>query len=57
VTVWLAVLAAVAHVVLLFSFVPDDGFFSLEGGVIVAMPATLFFWMLATAVALLRVRR
>jgi hypothetical protein len=53
-TAWLAVLAAVAHVVILFSFVPDDGFFSLEGGVIVAIPATLFFWMLATAVALWR---
>jgi hypothetical protein len=53
---WTAVLAAIcagAHVVLLASFLVDEGFFSLEGQVITAIPATLFFWVLATGVALL----
>src|SRR3954447_21751035 len=53
---WTAVLAgigAVAHVVLLASFVVDNGFFSLEGQVITVIPATLFVWVLGTGVAML----
>lgn len=54
---WTAVLAAVAaaaHDLLLLSFVVPDGFFSLQGQVISAIPATLFIWLLGTSVALLR---
>src|SRR4051794_40386039 len=53
---WTAVLAgigAVAHVVLLASFLVGDGFFSLEGQVITVIPATLFVWVLGTGVAML----
>ena len=52
-TAWFAIVGAVAHVVLLASFLITDGFFSLEGGVIVAIPGTLFFWYLATGVAMI----
>src|SRR4051812_11922766 len=48
---WTAVLAFVAadaHVVLLASFVVTNGFFSLQGQVISAIPATLFLWILGT---------
>ena len=54
---WTAALAAVgaaAHLLLLLSFVVGSGFFSLEGDVIAVIPATLFFWVLGTGVALLR---
>jgi hypothetical protein len=54
---WSAAMAgagAVAHVVIAASFLFRTGFFSLEGGVIVAVPATLFAWILLTSVALLR---
>jgi hypothetical protein len=57
---WTAVLAgiaAVAHVALLASFVVSDGFFSLEGQVITAIPATLFAWILGTSIAMLRAER
>jgi hypothetical protein len=40
-------------VVLLASFLVGDGFFSLQGQVISAIPATLFVWILGTAVAML----
>jgi len=53
-TAWIAVVAAVAHLVLLASLVIPSGFFSLEGGVIIAIPATLFAWILATSIVLLR---
>jgi len=53
-TAWLAVLGALAHVALLASFVVADGFFSLEGGVILAVPATLFAWIVGTGIAMLR---
>jgi hypothetical protein len=53
-TAVLAAIAAVAHLVLLASFVVTDGFFSLQGQVITAIPATLFIWILGTSVALLR---
>ena len=42
-----------AHVALLASFVVSEGFFSLEGQVITAIPATLFIWIIGTGVALL----
>src|SRR3954447_11270620 len=57
---WTAVLAAIAacaHVVLLASFLVSDGFFSLQGQVITAIPATLFAWVLGTGIAMLRERR
>lgn len=53
-TAVIAVVAALAHVVLLASLVITSGFFSLEGGVIIAIPATLFAWIIATSVVLLR---
>jgi hypothetical protein len=34
-----------------------SGFFSLEGGVIIAIPATLFAWITGTSIALLRAGR
>jgi hypothetical protein len=52
VTAWLALVGAVAHVAIVCSFVTRSGFFSLEGGVIVAIPLTLFLWLLATATTL-----
>ena len=51
---WLAVVAAVTHVVLLASFVVTDGFFSLEGQVITVIPGTLFVWIAATSGWMLR---
>ena len=53
-TVPIAWVAAVAHLVIAGTFFADSGFFSLEGGVIVAIPATMFLWLLATGVALVR---
>lgn len=50
----LAIIAAVAHLLLLFTFLPRSGFFSLEGQVITAIPATLFLWIAVTSVAMLR---
>jgi hypothetical protein len=54
---WTAVLAAIsagAHDLLLLSFIVSHGFFSLQGQVISAIPATLFIWILGTSIALLR---
>jgi hypothetical protein len=53
-TAWLATLAALAHLVLLASLVIRSGFFSLAGGVTIAIPGTLFAWILATSIVLLR---
>lgn len=53
-TALLAAVAAVAHLLLLASFVVETGFFSLEGQVITAIPATLFVWIIATSTVLLR---
>lgn len=53
-TAHLAVLGAVAHVVLLGSFLVSSGFFSLEGEVIMAIPATLFAWIFGTGLVLFR---
>jgi hypothetical protein len=55
-TGWLAAVGAVAHLVVVASFMKSSGFFSLEGEVIVAIPATLFGWILAAGFVLLRVR-
>jgi len=56
-TAWLGVLGAVAHVLLFASFVVSEGFFSLEGEVILAIPATLFAWIIGTGIAMLRAER
>lgn len=50
----LAVTAAIAHVLLLMSFIVSEGFFSLEGQVITVIPGLLFVWIFTTAVAMLR---
>jgi hypothetical protein len=52
-TAGLAALAAAAHVLLLASFLITSGFFSLEGQVITAIPATLFVWIIGTSIAML----
>ena len=52
-TAWLGVIGALAHVALLASFVVSEGFFSLEGQVITAIPATLFMWIIGTGIAML----
>jgi hypothetical protein len=56
-TASLAALAAATHVLLLASFLVADGFFSLEGQVITAIPTTLFLWILGTGIAMLRAGR
>ena len=56
-TALLALVGAAAHVVLLASFVVTDGFFSLEGQVITAIPATLFIWIIGTGIAMLATDR
>jgi hypothetical protein len=53
-TAWVAVVAALAHLALLASLVITSGFFSLEGGVIIAIPATLFAWITAASIVMLR---
>ena len=53
----MAAAGAVAHVVIAASLLFRTGFFSLEGAVIVAIPATLFAWLLLASIGLLRVAR
>jgi hypothetical protein len=53
-TAWVASVAALAHLVLLSSLVIRTGFFSLQGGVTIAIPATLFAWILGMSIVLLR---
>jgi hypothetical protein len=53
-TAWVAIVAALAHIVLLASLVIPSGFFSLEGGVIIAIPAVLFAWIIGMSIVLLR---
>jgi hypothetical protein len=53
-TAWVAVAAALANLVLLASLVIRSGFFSLEGGVTIAIPAILFAWITGTSIVLLR---
>ena len=52
-TAWLGLVGALAHVALLASFVVSEGFFSLEGQVITALPGTLFIWIIGTSIAML----
>lgn len=52
-TALLAGVAALAHIVLLASLVISSGFFSLEGGVTIAIPGTLFAWIVGTSLALM----
>jgi hypothetical protein len=56
-TAWLALVGAAAHVVLLASLVVTEGFFSLEGQVITAIPATLFAWIIGAGVAMVAADR
>lgn len=56
-TAVLAVLAALAHVVLFASLLIGSGFFSLEGGVTIAIPATLFAWIFVTSIAMIAAAR
>lgn len=53
-TGWLAWIAVDAHLLIAASFMSHGSFLSLEGTVIVAVPATFFAWILATSVALWR---
>ena len=53
-TAALAALGAAAHILLLASFFVSDGFLSLEGQIVTVGPATLFFWVLGTAIAIRR---
>ncbi|HKC28977.1 MAG TPA: hypothetical protein VKB75_13275 [Jatrophihabitans sp.] len=50
----LAAVTAVAHVVLLLSFIAGSGFFSLEGAVITVIPALLWAWILITGISMIR---
>lgn len=52
-TASVAAVAALAHLTLLASFVIESGFFSLEGGVTIAIPATLFAWIAGTSAAMM----
>jgi hypothetical protein len=53
-TAWFAIIAAIAHVALLGTFLSSSGFFSLEGQVITVIPGTLFVWIAYTGVTMLR---
>jgi hypothetical protein len=53
-TAHLASVTAAAHLLLLLSFVVENGFFSLEGTVISVIPAPLWAWFLVTGFAMLR---
>ncbi|HEY5052766.1 MAG TPA: hypothetical protein VII45_05090 [Solirubrobacterales bacterium] len=57
---WTALVAAVAapaHLVLIASLLVRSGFFSLEGGVTTAIPATLFAWIFGVSVAMITAER
>jgi hypothetical protein len=56
-TAWVAVVAALAHLVLLASLLITSGFFSPHGGVTVAIPATLFAWITGTSMAMMTAHR
>jgi hypothetical protein len=51
---WVAAVGAAAHVLIAATFFFSSGFLSLEGGVIVAIPVTMFLWLLAASLSLLR---
>ena len=48
----IAAATALAHVLLLLSFIIGRGFFSLQGAVIAVIPALLFFWIAQTSTTL-----
>ncbi|MGN6721137.1 MAG: hypothetical protein ACTHJM_00830, partial [Marmoricola sp.] len=50
----LAAVTAAAHVLLLLSFIVRSGFFSLEGAIIIAVPALLWIWIVSAGVEMLR---
>ena len=52
-TALLGVVAALAHIMLLASLLITSGFFSLEGGVTIAIPAVLFAWIVGTSIAMI----
>jgi hypothetical protein len=56
-TAWVALAAALANLALLASLVIRSGFFSLEGGVIIAIPGTLFVWIIGMSVTMMRAER
>jgi len=56
-TAALALVAALAHLLLLASLVVRNGFFSLEGGVTIAIPGTLFAWIAGTGMTMARTSR
>jgi hypothetical protein len=53
-TAWLATAAASTHLALLASLAITSGFFSLTGGIIIAIPATLFAWIAGMSTVMLR---
>jgi hypothetical protein len=53
-TALVAAVGALAHLVLFASLLITSGFFSLQGGVTIAIPATLFAWILSTSMAMTR---
>lgn len=56
-TALIATVAAMAHLVLFASLLITGGFFSLEGGVTIAIPATLFAWVAGTSMAMVTANR
>jgi hypothetical protein len=56
-TASVAAVAALAHLLLFASLLIARGFFSLEGGVTIAIPAILFAWILGTSMAMMAVDR
>jgi hypothetical protein len=55
-TAWLAVLGALTHVFITASLASHGSFLSLEGSVIIWVPATFFAWILSASLGLLRTR-
>jgi hypothetical protein len=49
-----AVVGAVSHLALLASLIVRDGFWSLEGPVIIVIPGFLMAWIVATSIAMIR---
>ncbi len=56
-TAWLATCGALAHILIAASFVSHGAFLSLEGSVIVWVPAIFFAWIFATSATLLRAQQ
>jgi hypothetical protein len=55
-TGWLGGVATLAHLLISASFMNRGAFLSVQGSVIVWVPLTLFGWMLAISLVLLRER-